>query len=159
MALDEPAGRDERAERGRRIVHDRLLAAVGAVQLQVEVREGELPHLQPSTHEAPRGEKAFQQFVREGFARLMVAREEVESFTFPAPVLHDLRRDLDPVPRDVHAAARGDLHPGAGVVQQVAEFMEEGADFTMREQGRTGSGGRVEVAADEGQMRLEPATR
>ena len=90
-------------------------------------------------------------------AGLVVAREEVEGFALPAPVLHDLRGDLDPVPGDVDAAARGDLDARGGVVEEVAELVEEGADLAVGQQRGAGGGGRGEVAADEGEVGAEAA--
>jgi hypothetical protein len=62
---------------------------------------------------------------------------------------HELRGQFHEVPVNAHAIQRGDFHIAAELVQQMAEFMEDGGDFIVREQCRIAIDRRGHVAADE----------
>ena len=83
-----------------------------------------------------------------------MAGEYVEGFTLPAPVLHDLRRELDEIPGDVRAREAPHRHPRQQVVHQVAELVKEGLHFAMGEKRGLASHRRRDVRAKEAQMRF-----
>ena len=56
-------------------------------------------------------------------------------------------------------ARRADLHAAQQVVQQVAELVEDGLHFAMREQRGLAAHRRREVAADQSQVRAEAVGR
>jgi hypothetical protein len=82
-----------------------------------------------------------------------MAREQVQRFALPAPVLHDLRGQLDEVPRHAGSRQAPHFHAAQQVMQQVAEFVEDGLGLAMREKGRLAFQRRREIAADQPQMR------
>ena len=92
-------------------------------------------------------------------AGLVVARKQIQSFAFPGPVLHDLRRQFHEIPGHVHAGEAAQLHAGQTMVQQMSEFMKNGLDFAMSEQGGAIGAGRRQVAADQAQVRIVTARR
>ena len=69
-------------------------------------------------------------------AGFVVPREQIERLPLPAPVLHDLRRQLDEVPRDVGARQAAHFHAAQQMMQQVSELVEDGLHFAMGQQRR-----------------------
>ncbi len=55
----------------------------------------------------------------------VVPCEQLERLSLPAPVLHDLRWQLDEVPRDVRPAEASHSDPAQQEMHQVAELVEE----------------------------------
>ena len=87
------------------------------MQVEVELREAELPHAGGGRTEI-RGRFQFsKELGRQGRVRLVVTSEEREGLFFPAPVLENLRRELDEVPGDTHACEGFDFDLGEDVVQ------------------------------------------
>ena len=129
------------------------------MQRQVGDAEADLAHLAVGGAERPRPLHPLEQLLRDRRARLEVAREQVERPALPAPVLHDLRRQLDEVPGHVGAGQRAHFDAAQAVVQQVAELVKDRLDFAVGEQCRAAAGRRVDVAAHQPEMRLEALGR
>ena len=53
-----------------------------------------------------------------------MSSEEIEALSFPAPIFHDLRRQLHKIPSHVDPIKRLDFHFAQKVMQQVAKFVE-----------------------------------
>ena len=102
------------------------------MQCKVERREADLSHLCVGATEVAGAIHLREQIVRDRFARFIVPGEHVQGLALPAPVLHDLRRQLDPVPGDVRTGEALDFDTAQQVVQQVTEFMEDRLDLAMR---------------------------
>ena len=94
----------------------------------------QLPHLRVGGAEGARALHLLEQVLGNRLAGLVVAREQVERLALPAPVLHDLRRQLDEVPGHVGAGQDCASRRGSAVVQQVAELVEDGLHFAVRQQ-------------------------
>ena len=144
-----------------RIVHRVAIALrrVARMQHQVDEAESQLPHLRVGGAESARALHLLEEILGNRLARLIVAREQIERRALPAPVLHDLRGQLDKIPRHAGAGQRADLHPAQQVMQQMAELVENRLHIAMRQQRRLAADRRAEVAADQPQMRLEAARR
>ena len=69
------------------------------------------------------------------------------------------RGQLDEIPGDVGAGQGADFHAAQQVVQQVAELVEDGLHFAVRQQRRLAAHRRREVAADQSQVRTEAIGR
>ena len=117
------------------------------MQREVERREPDLTHLGVCAAKVAGAVHLREQIVRDRFACLVVPGEQVQGLALPAPVLHDLRRELDPVPRDVRAGQALDFDSAQQVVQQVSELVEDRLDLAMRQQGRAARRRRRQVAA------------
>lgn len=65
----------------------------------------------------------------------MVTGEKGERLLLPAPVLENLRRQLDEVPGDAGPREGLDLDLAKQVMEQMAELVEDGRDLVVREQG------------------------
>ena len=63
----------------------------------------------------------------------MVAGEDGEGLFLPAPVLEDLRRQLDEIPSDAHAGEGFDLDLAEEVMEQVTKLVEDRGDFVVIE--------------------------
>ena len=70
-----------------------------------------LPHLRIGGPESPRPLHLLEQVLGHRLARLPVPREQVQRLALPAPVLHDLRRQLHEVPGHARARQAAHLHP------------------------------------------------
>jgi hypothetical protein len=87
------------------------------VQVEVELRETELPHAGGGRTEI-RGRFQFsKELGRQGRVRLVVTSEERERLLFPTPVLENLRRQLHKVPSNAYAGEGFDFDLGKDVVQ------------------------------------------
>ncbi len=75
-------------------------------------------------------------------------RKQIERLAFPAPVLHDLAGQFDEVPRHGGAGQALHFHAAQHMMQQMAELMEDGFHFAMRQQRRLVADRRRQVAAD-----------
>lgn len=87
------------------------------MQLQVDGTERQLSHLSGRPQEGPATLQALEQFVGERLAAPVVTSKQFEGRLLPGPVLHNLARKLDEVPRNVHAAAALDLDSREQMVQ------------------------------------------
>jgi hypothetical protein len=123
--------------------------AAAQVQLQVELPVGELGHEVDAGLEVVGGDEAIKERLGQRLAGLVVPGDEVEARALPAPVLHDLRGQLDEVPGDVRAGEAAHLDVAREVVEQVAELMGDGLDLAVGEQRRAAVWGRGEVPGDE----------
>ena len=122
---------------------------------QIDVAEAELAHLRVGGAEGACARFIFwNRSSGIGCAGFLVAREQVERLALPAPVLHDLRGQLDEIPGHAGAGQAAHFHAAQQVVQQVAEFVEDGLHFAMRQQRGLAADGRRQVAADQAQVRL-----
>ncbi len=81
-------------------------------------------------------------------------REQIQRLALPAPVLHDLRGQLDEIPGHAGARQAAHLHAAQQMMQQVAELVKDGLHFAMRQQRGLAVHGRRQIAADQAQMRL-----
>ena len=61
--------------------------------------------------------------------------EEIEPLALAAPVLHDLRGQLDEILHDARPAEAADVHRAQAMVQEVPEFVENGLDVPVRRSG------------------------
>ena len=86
-----------------------------------------------------------------------MAGEEVDDGAFPGEVLHDLAGKFNEVPGDADAGEGGNGGTAEGEVEQVAEFVEQGDDLAMVEQGGFAVERGGDVAGDEAEMGLELA--
>ena len=129
------------------------------MQQQVDEAEAELPHLRVGGAEGAGALHLLKQVVGNRLAGLVVPREQVQRLALPAPVLHDLAGQLDEIPRHVGAGQRADFHAAQQVVQQVAELVEDGLHFAMRQQRGLAAHRRRQVAADQAQVRAEAVRR
>ena len=86
-----------------------------------------------------------------------MAGEIVEAVAVPTEILHDLRGQFHEIPRDVDAIQGFDLHVAQQVMQQVAEFVEDGLHFAVGKQGWLAIDGRGHVAANQAEMRFAVA--
>ena len=77
-----------------------------------------------------------------------MAREEVQTFAFPAPIFEDLGGEFDEVPDDVGAVEGANIDLRKQMVQQMAELVENGFDLAVGEQCGLAGDGRGRVAAD-----------
>ena len=101
-----------------------------------------------------RREHFLEQILRDRLAGLVVAREQIEGLAFPTEVLHDLRGQLDEVPRHVGACQRFHRHLAEQVVEQVAELVEDRLHLAVSEQRRLAVDRRRHVADDQPEVRL-----
>ena len=85
----------------------------------------------------------------------MVTGEDGERLFLPAPVLQDLRRQLDEVPGDADAGERLDFDFAEEMVEQVAELVEDRGDFVVIEQRLLAGDWRREIAAHQAKVRGE----
>src|SRR5207249_6594161 len=74
---------------------------------------------------------------------------------FPAPVLHDLRRQLDEIPGDVRPSQAPHLHPAQAVMQQVTELVKNGLDLTVGQHRGLAAYRWRQISADQAEMRLQ----
>ena len=139
--------------------HDVAVAArvVVLVEGQIDGGEAELPHLCVGRAVGPARTIFSIELVRDPLAGLVVRGEEIEAAPLPAPVLHDLRGQLDEVPGDVRAGEASNAHAAEAVVQQVAELVKERLDLAMREQRGLAADRRIHVGAEEPEMRRAAA--
>ena len=97
----------------------------------------------------------WKKLLREAFARLEVAGEEVKRLALPAPVLHDLRGQLDPVAGHVGPGPLAHLDARQEVMEEVAELVKGRLDLAVREERGPTFLRRREVADHEPQVRRE----
>ncbi|RML45987.1 hypothetical protein APX70_08567 [Pseudomonas syringae pv. maculicola] len=120
---------------------------MGGVQFKVEQRELQLTHHHQTGLEVLGGEHFLQQVLRQWLAGFVMTGDQRQTFRLPAPVFHELARQLDRIP--CHAIDTGNtrmLDAGQQVVQAVTEFVEQGGDFIVGQQRRLTGSGRREVA-------------
>src|SRR5580692_4586183 len=122
---------------------------------EIDESEAELAHLGVGGAEIARAHHLLEQIPGNWLASLEVPREKIQSLAFPAPVFHDLRRQLDEIPSHVRTSEAAYFHLAEAVMQQVPEFVENGLDLTVCEQGRPILPRRSEIAANEPGVRLE----
>ena len=123
------------------------------MQRQIDDAESQLPHLRVGGAEGLRALHFLEQVFGQALAGLPVAREQVQRLALPAPVLHDLRGQLDEIPGDAGAGQAAHFDAAQQVMQQMAELMEDGFGFAMRQQRGLAVDGRRQVAADQAQVR------
>ena len=119
------------------------------MQSQIDKAEAELAHLRVGGAEIAGAQHLLKQVLGHWFAGLEVPREKIQSFALPAPVLHDLRGQLDEIPGHVRPGQAAHFHLAQAVMQQMAELVKNGLDFAMREQRRAIVHRRREIAADQ----------
>ena len=126
------------------------------VQAEVEQREFDLSqHLQAGL-EVPRVLHALEQIGAEGLAGLVVAADDIQGLAFPAPVFHELARQLDRVPGD--AVDPGDarvVHPRQEMVEAVPELVEQGDDLAVRQERGLFADRGCEIAGQVSDRRLQ----
>ena len=81
-----------------------------------------------------------------------VVSKQIQRLAFPAPVLHDLRGQLDEIPRHAGACQAAHFHAAEQVMQQVSKLVENGLGFAMRQECGLAIDGRSKVAADQAQV-------
>src|SRR5689334_21528845 len=106
-----------------RISNDVTGAVPFAVQLQIHESETELTHLGVGRAKRLRAFHFLEQIVRNRRARLEVTGKQVQRLALPAPVLHDLRRQLDEIPGHTGSREAAHFHAAEEVMQQVAELV------------------------------------
>ena len=122
-----------------------------AMDAQVEQCELELAHACHSRMIGARAEEAFQFFLGQRFAGFDMRRDQRQHFRLPRKVFHELTRQLDGVPCDaVDAGDARVVHACEHVMQPVAELVEHGDHFRVREQRRLVANRRSEVADEIG---------
>lgn len=122
------------------------------VQCQVHLAEAELAHIGAGFHVVARRDHLFEEVLRDGFVRLVVAGKAVEALPLPAPILHDLGGQLDEVPGHVDAVERLHFDLAAEVVEEVSEFVENRLDLAVSQEGGLPADGGREVATDESEV-------
>src|SRR5581483_2094297 len=95
------------------------------------------------------------QVLRNGLAGLIVPCDEVQGFTLPAPVLHNLRWQFHEVPRYVRAALASHFGLAQPAMQQVSELVKDGLYFTMGQKSWRLANWRGQVPTDRPGMRLD----
>ena len=103
------------------------------------------------------GDHSGEQILRDRLAGFVMAGEEIERRAVPTEVLHDLRGQLDEIPRHVGAREGFDRHLAEHAVQQVAELMEDRLDLVMGEQRGLAIHRRAHVADDQSEVRFAGA--
>ena len=88
-----------------------------------------------------------------------MAGKKIEALPLPAPVLHDLRRQLDKIPRDIGPIEGLDLNLAQEVMDQVTELMKDGLDLTMSQECRVTAARRSHVSTHQAQMRHPDSRR
>ena len=132
--------------------------AVGGVQFEVEQGELQLARHHHAGLEVLRRQHHVQLVLRQGFAGLVVAGNVRQAFGVPAPVLHELARQLHRIPGHAVDARRASvLDLGQEVVQAMAEFVEQRGDLVMGQERRALAHRRGEVADQVGHRRLQRA--
>jgi hypothetical protein len=87
----------------------------------------------------------------------VVAGEEIERLAVPAEVFHDLRWQLDEIPRHVGARKRFHGHLAEHAVKQVAELVEDRLHLAVGEQRGLAIDRRAHVADDQPEVRFARA--
>ena len=129
------------------------------VQVEVELGEGELAHAGRGGAEVGGGIELGQEVGRQRRTGLVVAGEDGEGLFLPAPVLQDLRRQLDEIPGDAHAGEGFHFDFTEEVMEQMTKFVEDRGDLVVIEQGLLAGDRRREVAAHQAEVRSERAVR
>ena len=107
------------------------------MQAEIEQREFELANQKQAGMKMARGEHALEQIVRQQFAGLPMAREQIQRVALPGEIFHELARQLDRIPLDaVDAGDAGIIDFGQQMMQAVSEFVEQRGHFIVREQRR-----------------------
>src|SRR6185436_11222913 len=85
-------------------VLDDVVATVPfAMQRQIDVGESKLAHLRVGGAESFRALHFLEQILWNRSAGFEMAGQQIQRFALPAPVLHDLRGQLNEIPRDAGA--------------------------------------------------------
>src|SRR5277367_230269 len=105
--------------------------------MQIRCSESELAHLHVRASEISSPLHFLKKLVGDGVAGLPVAGKQVKGLAFPAPVLHDLRGKFNEIPSDIRAAKTAHFDLAEGVVQKMAEFVEDCLDLAVSQQGRS----------------------
>ena len=82
------------------------------MEFQVDKAKAELPHLHVGGSERASTADLIKELIGLSARPFIMAREPIERFTLHAPVLHDLRRKLHKIPRNVGAGQGPDRRPG-----------------------------------------------
>ena len=102
----------------------------------VEQSEAHLPHATVGSHEVAAPDYACYQFVRDGFARLVVESKRAQELLFHGIILHKLRRQFHKVPQHVGTAEAFKARVGKHSVERVAELVQERLHLAERKQRR-----------------------
>ena len=78
---------------------------------------------------------AADQFIGEGFSRLVMEGEGAQELLFDGEVLHELRGQFDKVPPHIRATQTLETGVGKHAVQRMTELVEEGLYFAQRQEG------------------------
>mmetsp|Transcript_9886 Transcript_9886/g.28036 ORF Transcript_9886/g.28036 Transcript_9886/m.28036 type:complete len:466 (-) Transcript_9886:797-2194(-) len=141
-------------------VEDALVAGrvVPRVQLHVEHAEGELPARHHAGVVRLLRAQLLEVLLRQRLAGLVVPGEAVHRRLVVAPVLHELRRQLDGVPLDpVDAGDVAHGGPGQHVLEAVSGLVEQRLDLAERHQRRRVAHRRAAVAREVGHGDVAPA--
>ncbi len=111
-------------------------AGLGTMDALVPPTELELAKLLDGDVELPRRHQLLDEAVGDGLPGLVMTGEAAQHVGTPHPVLHDLARCLHEVAFDVGTRESSELGAAQVLMKDVPEFVEEGLDFTVLEQGR-----------------------
>mmetsp|Transcript_6694 Transcript_6694/g.16117 ORF Transcript_6694/g.16117 Transcript_6694/m.16117 type:complete len:507 (+) Transcript_6694:437-1957(+) len=107
-----------------------------AVQLQVDGAEVDLPQHHAGAAEGPGGKQLLVHLLGQRLPRLVMLGEGVEGLAVVAPVLHELRGELDRVPLHApDAAHQALLDVGEHVLERMAALVEERLDLAEGHEG------------------------
>ena len=129
------------------------------VEFQVHLPERELPHHHHRGLEVTRLDHPVEELVGNLLARLMVPGKQIQALTLPGPVLHDLRRELDEVPRHLRTAEQLHLDISQDVMEQVTELVKDRLDLAVGEQRRFVAYRGGHVPADQAHVGLKGTVR
>mmetsp|Transcript_68763 Transcript_68763/g.182918 ORF Transcript_68763/g.182918 Transcript_68763/m.182918 type:complete len:447 (-) Transcript_68763:398-1738(-) len=121
------------------------------MELHIECAEIELPQHRHACLVSLLLVKLVKELAREGLARRIVLREAgaVDGLFVVAPILHELRRQLDCVPLNTRDARRRRVrHAREHVLQAVARLVEESRHLVESHQARLAVSGRRAVARE-----------
>ena len=116
------AGQDLARKADRILVLGRIVVDV---QREIDGSEAELAHLHVGGAIGARALHLLEEVIGDGRAGFVVAREQVQRLALGAPVLHDLRRQLDEVLRHARAGQAPHAHPAQAMVEQMSELVKE----------------------------------
>ena len=92
---------------------------------EIEQAKLQLPHYLHPRLEVPGGQHFGKQGFRQGFASLVVTRDQIQGFPIPTEVFHELARQFHRIPlHPTNAGHAKMIHAGQHMVETVTELME-----------------------------------